>query len=540
MSISISMTKPPPPPLHAASPSFVPRNSPRPGSPALAAGSSNQRSSSIASSRPASPLTPRLSGMERRGSQLRNEVREVPPKDAQAILRILSNLPAPLPASLPPTFLPTPSPSPPNSHRPLTTFSDYARRNKRLRRRRRSRSASLSSSDDADAGQDEQQQEEQEEGEIKPAIGLGLGLEGRPSNKKRKSSPGSAGGMRKSGLRNEVEREREGEKHPRLERDKDGEGDVLGQKKIEWTREQWRDAALDYRARALILKRHGDAYQRTDSARPRYTARLPADALKGLLCLTDAALLWLYAYHCEEQSGSGHARGSRYDESRGLRDFVRSMWEKFVRRDDEPEEERDRARGMVGLMHLIEAVVLYHVSAEELSQLSKRGAQLAANPSHGPSPSDTSTSNSPPTTSTQAHNPSPSNHNQHSPTSTSSTSAVPPDLLALISHSTNQSLKAAQTLQTARHHLSTRLLRSQFPRTFEAAITGDLSDQALPPPEDLLGAAKQLDVDVVNRFAWPIELGMCCPVAHVAVFGRGLVKEFAETSGRTWEVVVKE
>ena len=102
-----------------------------------------------------------------------------------------------------------------------------------------------------------------------------------------------------------------------------------------------------YRSRALLLKRHGDAYQRSPSAQPQF-ASLPSDPLKGLLCLTDAVLLWLYAYFCEEQAG-GRVRGSPYNESAPLREFVRKSWESEIRR-AESDETKEMARGMVGLL----------------------------------------------------------------------------------------------------------------------------------------------------------------------------------------------
>lgn len=79
------------------------------------------------------------------------------------------------------------------------------------------------------------------------------------------------------------------------------------------------------------------------------------------------------------------------------------------------------------------------------------------------------------------------------------------------------------------------MLRTKFPETFDAAIHSELADEALPAPGDTLGAAKRLDIDVPDRFAWPIELGMHCPVAHTAVFGRSLVSEYGRLTGG-WEV----
>lgn len=120
-----------------------------------------------------------------------------------------------------------------------------------------------------------------------------------------------------------------------------------------------------YRDRALRLKRHADAYAR-DANYQRHLSHLPKDPLKGLLCLTDAALLWLYSYFCEEQA-SGRVRTTPYNESMELRRFIQARWEHVLRGDmaspapadgSEPDErdaaedqkKKDMARGMIGLM----------------------------------------------------------------------------------------------------------------------------------------------------------------------------------------------
>lgn len=72
------------------------------------------------------------------------------------------------------------------------------------------------------------------------------------------------------------------------------------------------------------------------------------DKLRGLLCLTDAVLLWLFAYWLEEQT-STRIRASPYNESQPLREFVRKCWESEMRKADD-EVSRERAKAMVGLM----------------------------------------------------------------------------------------------------------------------------------------------------------------------------------------------
>lgn len=102
------------------------------------------------------------------------------------------------------------------------------------------------------------------------------------------------------------------------------------------------------RARALLLKRHGDAYSRSPTAQKQFVEQLPVDPLRGLLCLTDSVLLWLYAYWLEEQV-STRIRASPYNESQPLREFVKRGWESEMRK-AEDEDGRERARAMVGLM----------------------------------------------------------------------------------------------------------------------------------------------------------------------------------------------
>lgn len=222
--------------------------------------------------------------------------------------------------------------------------------------------------------------------------------------------------------------------------------------------------------------------------------------------------------------------------------------------------------------YLIDAVVCYHLTAEQLAHLHRRGKELSIHPSsnHGPSPSST-TSVSPPaitqpspaaqsssssTSQTPTHtqltnngqsassNTQTSSHGNHttttepSPTHNSTSTTAynfPTDLLPLITASTSTSARASHHLLTSRHHLSLRHLRQTFPKTYEHCINSPLADEALPAPGDHLGAARRVDIDRPECFVWPIELGMCSPVAHVCAFGRCLVGEFADTLGFQWD-----
>ncbi|WVW86420.1 hypothetical protein I302_108466 [Kwoniella bestiolae CBS 10118] len=551
---------------HAPSPSYVPRSSipttSRPNSPALppkppnsfhhghGRSSSTSRLDSHAKPSNLSPAlapTPRMGPMERSSSGLRNEVKgEMGSQAAQAILKILSSLPAPLPETLPSTFLPTPSTSSTPSP-PARTFTEYARssikRNKRKRPTDSSASASSDSSDGPTSG-----------------IGLGLGLSMSPNDpaarKKLKTEGKNPGLDGRISLTGTAMTPIMSGSSPALQSKKLGGsalrnevGESQEQGKESWSRDKWRKMAQVYRDRALLLKRHGDAYQRSASAHPQFTSILPHDPLKGLLCHTDAALLWLYSYFCDEQGG-GRVRSTPYNESANLRDFVRRSWESEMRK--APEEEtgrREMAQAMVGLMHLIEAVVCYHLTSEQLAHLHKRGKELASSngtPTKSPrsttsgSPPGSASVNGPP--SSQPH-PSPaggSGSSSSSPESTYVSYSLPPDLLPLISTSTSSSSRAQQHLLTSRHHLSLKLLRTWFPTTFNFAINSELNDEALPVPGDNLGSARRIDIDDhPEKFAWPIELGMHNPVAHTVAFGRCLVEEMAGFLGKEWVRVLE-
>ncbi|ORX40466.1 hypothetical protein BD324DRAFT_647397 [Kockovaella imperatae] len=482
--------------------------------------------------KPNSPaMTPRLNDRsERRGSGLKHELRDgqrsekkkpVRPTedkeadDSHAILKILSSLPAPLPETLPSTFLPTPRTTP----SPTQSFSDWAKSSKRRR----------SLSDDSLASSAVSSRSAGSSGSTsRTGVGLGLGLslvseDGSASSKKRRLSSQSSA-TAKTTRKSEWSEENS---------------------MATWTKEKWTEMGKRYRDRAISLKRLGDAYLRYAGAKPEYLARArEQDPLRGLLCLTDSILMWLFAYWCEEQI-FGRTRPLEYQESKPLRDHVRAAWEGRMRR-SETEVEKEAAKGMVGLMYLIEAVISYHTSSDHLSQLSRKGRQLdpaaVAPPTPTQSHSGNSTSSSgaadskptDPSPPAIAASPALSGHSAESQASHTSSNPLN-DLLPLIASSTSSSSSAQHHLLNSRHHLSLGLLRTRFPQSFELATHSELADQALPAPGDTLGSAKRLDIDNPDVFAWPIELGMHAPVAHTAVFGRCLVNEYGEARGG-WNV----
>lgn len=185
--------------------------------------------------------------------------------------------------------------------------------------------------------------------------------------------------------------------------------------------------------------------------------------------------------------------------------------------------------------HLIEAVVCYHLNSEQLAHITRKTKELnnptvSASSASAQGPSPPSSTGSP-----GATGPSPAAQSTHSNPNSGSpeshTSQGVSELLPIITTSTSATHRAHTYLLTSRHHLSLRVLRTKFPDTFDIAIHSELADEALPAPGDPLGAAKRLDIDVPERFAWPIELGMHCPVAHTAVFGRCMVNEYGKILG---------
>ena len=149
--------------------------------------------------------------------------------------------------------------------------------------------------------------------------------------------------------------------------------------------------------------------------------------------------------------------------------------------------------------------------------------------------------------STTAVGPSPASTNDASPPNSlpdpsphSASSTQSPELSAeisgMISSSSSQHHRASQYLLNSRHHLPISRLRKSFPSTYDVALHSELADEALPAPNDALGAARKVDIDQLDTFIWPIELGMCAPGAHLSVFGRRLVEEFAKAEGKDWDV----
>lgn len=184
----------------------------------------------------------------------------------------------------------------------------------------------------------------------------------------------------------------------------------------------------------------------------------------------------------------------------------------------------------------------YHMSTTDLRQLNRRGRDLTAVAAAG-----STSSTGVPASNSSAHGPSPASSSAspgavaRSPaSSTAQQPELTSDMLKLLSSTASTSGSAQKALGASRHHLSLKTLREVFPHTWDRAINSELADDLLPVPGDTLGCARALDIDEPDTFAWPIELGLQNAVAHVAVFGRALVREFAQAADRPWEAVFNE
>ncbi|WWC72257.1 uncharacterized protein I206_106219 [Kwoniella pini CBS 10737] len=599
---------------HAPSPSYVPRSTlgSRPNSPALppkpqaATYSNHGRSSSTSrldTSLKASTMspsigggaapTPRLGPIERSVSGLRNEVKDESRKEqkseaARAILKMLSSLPAPLPEKLPPTFLPTPSTSPISlAGSPTRTFTDYARSSLKRNKRKRATDSSSSSSDSSTDIPSSGFTGNHANGNIGLGLGLGLSMSSpEQARKKPRLENDKPDTVRRSSAINQNGRSLtpagsgQSSSIPTTSSKKPGTSNLRNEvteeeSKENWSKEKWRSTAIMYRERALLMKRHGDAYQRVSTAQPKYVSQLPKDPLKGCLSLTDAVLLWLYSYFCDEQD-RGRVRATPYNESAPLREYVKKAWENEMRNAlEEEEDRREMAQGMVGLMYLIEAVIGYHLTSEQFIHLNQRGKELQnsiqINVQHQQQQQQTSSSykssnSSPPNNSNFVqiqNNISPSsNNNQHSPesniscnSSSSSSSTIntnynlPPDLLPLINSSTNSSFKSQQNLLNSRNYLTILILSKRFPKTFNFALNSSSSFNNnnklkiinLNDNNKINNNNLNLNIDKnPENFNWPIELGMSEPILNIVAFGRCLIEEMANHFKKDWIRIVIE
>ena len=199
---------------------------------------------------------------------------------------------------------------------------------------------------------------------------------------------------------------------------------------------------------------------------------------------------------------------------------------------------------------LMEAMAQQQICVSQQKWLQARQREISAHPSSNPSTTPTSATHPvPPPTSTASTGgraaptgPSPSGSASPpdqvgpSPLSSNSSDAVSSDILTTIANVSEASNRSVSFLQASRFHLSLRVLREYFPRTYETAMSSDLSDEALPIPGDTVGSGRNIDPDQPGcQFAWPIELGMSAGMPHLVAFGRSMVEEYAEGQSLRWE-----
>ncbi|GMK56849.1 hypothetical protein CspeluHIS016_0306890 [Cutaneotrichosporon spelunceum] len=409
-------------------------------------------------------------------------------RNADAILKLFSGLPAPIASTLPPTLLAKQSPKTPSSSA-FSSFKAYARAQKRK-----------ASDDDS----------------VNGGLGLGISLHpspsitSRPQHKKPRTNDAVAVGTttpplratllsspkNRSSLRNEIAR-----------------GSTS---KANWTVEQWAALAEDIGKRAHALKRLGDAYINPTAAKGHLRDSVSQDKLRGFLLLTESLCFYLYKNFCDERANRGAVSTTAYMQLNALRQYVLTRWSDPAASTGEWKE---ITKGMQGLIHLMEAITSDVVARTDMRSLHHRmSKEVSGSSASGPSPSSSSASPA---------------GNGRSPASSSS--ELPADVLRLLNVTYAASSGSQRALQQSRALLSMRQLKTKFPDTYDRAINSDLADDALSA--DSLGCARNLDIDDPDNFGWPIELGMQNGVAHVAVFGRALVREYAQTAGKPWEAV---
>lgn len=239
----------------------------------------------------------------------------------------------------------------------------------------------------------------------------------------------------------------------------------------------------------------------------------------------------------------GRARTTSFQSSDKLRIDTRTAWEREWRKEDQSIEAKNQAKGMVGLMYLIEAMALNQQFRTHETHLHRRWKDVSASSSIA-SATPTSSAHPPNTApipiTVGGSDPSPSSNasppDQIGPSPSSASSDIlPADMLPLIGSAVTTSTRSATYMQTSRFHLSMPLLHDFYPHTYENIMMSDFSEEALPAPGDTVGSGKTIDPDITHRFAWPIELGMCAGLAHLVAFGRGMVEEYAEQAGYTWD-----
>ncbi|UZJ52165.1 hypothetical protein CBS101457_001485 [Exobasidium rhododendri] len=157
-----------------------------------------------------------------------------------------------------------------------------------------------------------------------------------------------------------------------------------------WSKELYYEVALAYRKRGRELKHRGDQRRKDVSTNKRLASSSPEkELLLASLEQTDALLLYMYGFWCEDMAFNGSCVVANWTSLYGLLKYVYLNHEK------------NKMTLLAGLCRLLEAVVLRYVANHELRQINHRLGKsvesFAATPSAqspasmtlpSPSPSD--------------------------------------------------------------------------------------------------------------------------------------------------------
>lgn len=354
------------------------------------------------------------------------------------------------------------------------------------------------------------------------------------------------------------------------------------QRPAAWTKDKLSSAASYYQSKARSLKHSSDRTLREAVAPD--SASVLAQRQAAVFGQTDAVLLYVYAFWCEDALATLNA-GSSVDGPTVIVSNWRSMLDlvKFVA----AKHERRREWALAALCHLVEGLLLRHISAYESRQVQRNLSRLAA---ASATASATSAAHSP-----AGEAPSPAARSD----GTMTTAASPPvttvsnatdvhgalvDLSTnlarvlrdeawgtkLVAQSRSSSSSSASSTTTPVGALSNTSLARDFPQTWATCLRGALvrgdawssapslnpaaSSQARDDDDREEGEADEEQGDGAAVWAWPfIEAsgaagapgaaqssdeatrlahslpGACLP--HLVCFGRSLLRERAARTG---------
>lgn len=295
-----------------------------------------------------------------------------------------------------------------------------------------------------------------------------------------------------------------------------------------------------YKERAKQLKRSGDSRKRTELR----SSRL------GLMELTDSVLHFAYVFWAEDREKS---RGKNYmmcdvgtwRTLEGLVHACKNGWSK----DSDP-----AARGMHGMLTLLEALVLNKMSYWNMTQVREATKNLIiapsstthnSNPGATPNPNAAGTPKNHPTPPSHVPSPAPPTRSPVPPAAQAQTQQpshhpLPQYYLQNIVKHSSQYMASQTSIASAYIQLNPTFMQTHFPRTHNVCCTTTLG-----APTENLGSSGdavftrvnddglEVDLDACARgeglWAWPIVSG--AGMAHLVGFGRSMLWEFALTRG---------